>query len=140
MPEICESIEMSFLRCFLVVLNRIFNLFTTILVSLLKKLGWIHQSFLKEFGDLIHPLGILHRGRFDEVLAGFVQISTHIFTLLVQAAQYVTDQRIYFELGLCLHLLSSLRLVYLWNCEVHLYRLAYILRSSEANQSLMCFP
>jgi hypothetical protein len=46
MPEICESIEMSFLRCFLVVLNRIFNLFTTILVSLLKKLGWIHQSFL----------------------------------------------------------------------------------------------
>jgi hypothetical protein len=46
MPEICESIEMPFLRCFLVVLNRIFNLFATILVSLLKKLGWIHQSFL----------------------------------------------------------------------------------------------
>jgi hypothetical protein len=46
MAEISEGIEMSFLCCFLIVLNRIFDLLATALVSLLKKLAWIYQSFL----------------------------------------------------------------------------------------------
>jgi len=115
-------------------LNRIFYLFFAVQIILLKKLRRIYCPLLQQLSNLVEPIRVLNRSRFNIVLYRSLQIFIEVLTFFVKITHNVADRGVHFDLSFGLQGILSLRMVDLRNAFVEFDCLVDVLRSTQPDQ------